>query len=319
MSGFPTVSIVTPSYNQASFLETTIRSVLEQDYPHIEYLVIDGGSSDGSVDIIPRFESRLAYWVSEPDGGQSDAVNRGWARSRGDILAFLNSDDYLAPRAVQRVVNAFRAHPQAGVVYGQAGWVTASGVIVQKTHTFAGAQDLLEPSVGLPQPAAFVHRRVIEQVGMLDDTLHYALDRDFFLRAAGNFAVVPLRDTLAFMRTHPAAKHMAAAEGFPPEIIRVARKVIDHPEAYPRCRIVPSRVLAGAYLYSGRFRYIEGRYRSAIKDLRACLGVSDAYRRQIILRDAPRFLFRLLFGRRAYDWGSARLSEWRDLRPGGAT
>jgi len=112
------VSIITPSFNQAAFLERTIRSVLEQDYRNIEYLVVDGGSTDGSLDIIHKYASRLTWWMSEKDNGQAEAINKGFDHAQGDIVAWLNSDDYYLPGTVSVVVKAFDRHPQASMIYG---------------------------------------------------------------------------------------------------------------------------------------------------------------------------------------------------------
>src|SRR5437667_5688340 len=114
----PRISIVTPSYNQGKYLEQTIRSVLDQGYPNLEYIICDGGSTDISVEIVKKYSDRLAWWCSEKDRGQSDAINKGWRRATGDILAYLNSDDVLLPGAIERVVRAFQQTPSAGVVYG---------------------------------------------------------------------------------------------------------------------------------------------------------------------------------------------------------
>ncbi len=130
MSELPLVSIVTPSFNQAKFLEQTILSVLEQEYPHLEYIIVDGGSTDGSQDIIQRYAARLAWWVSEPDQGQTDAINKGFNRAQGEIYAWLNSDDTYLPGAVLEAVEYLRAHPEAGMVYGDANLTDEKGEII---------------------------------------------------------------------------------------------------------------------------------------------------------------------------------------------
>lgn len=127
MMAQPLVSIVTPSYNQARYLETTLRSVLDQNYPAIEYLVADGGSTDGSVEVLQRYTDRLAWWVSEPDRGQTDALNKGFARARGEILAWLNSDDTYEPGAIAAAVAYLTAHPEIGMVYADTHFIDENG------------------------------------------------------------------------------------------------------------------------------------------------------------------------------------------------
>ena len=143
------VSIVTPSYNQSRFIEDTIRSVLSQDYPQIEYMIVDGGSTDGSVEIIKRYEDQLAWWVSERDQGQTDAINKGFARATGDILAWLNSDDTYEPGAVSAAVKYLQEHPEVGMVYGDCNYIDENGerdrqIQVRTNHlSVASARDIL--------------------------------------------------------------------------------------------------------------------------------------------------------------------------------
>ncbi len=150
------VSIVTPSFNQGRFLEETIRSVLEQDYPQIEYIIVDGGSSDESVEVIQRHAGRLGWWVSEKDRGQTDAINKGFARARGDVLAWLNSDDTYQPGAVAEAVAFLQANPQAGMVYGDTNFIDGQGRLIGR---FPAAQTdyrrLRQGYVHVPQQAAF--------------------------------------------------------------------------------------------------------------------------------------------------------------------
>ncbi|HZU87535.1 MAG TPA: glycosyltransferase family 2 protein, partial [Anaerolineaceae bacterium] len=128
----PLVSIVTPSYNQARYLEATLRSVLEQDYPNLEYIVVDGGSTDGSREIIQKYASRLAWWVSEKDRGQTDAINKGFSRAHGEILAWLNSDDTYQPGAIRQAVEALQNHPRAGMVYADTNFIDAADNVIGK-------------------------------------------------------------------------------------------------------------------------------------------------------------------------------------------
>ena len=319
MSKFALVSIVTPSYNQAPFLEQTILSVLTQDYPNIEYIIIDGGSTDGSVGVIRKYEDRVAYWVSEPDKGQADAINKGWARCTGDIVAFLNSDDYYVADAIKTVADVFHAHPNVDVVYGQGIWVSENGIPQQQTNIHINAQQMLDGLLSVPQPAAFVRRRVIDQIGLLDTGLHFGLDKEFYLRAIANFEALSLDVPLACMRLHAGSKSVSSATKFAPEMLRIAQKVIDHPEMYPRCTVRPRAVLAGGYIAAAKFLYMDGAFKEARKYLLRAALISNAYRRSILLQEFPRLVVRRVFGKGFYTQTSSALRNFQRMVGNGST
>ncbi len=177
----PLVSIVTPSYNQARFLKQTLETVIQQDYQPLEYIVMDGGSTDGSVELIREYEDRIAYWVSEPDRGQADAIQRGWSCSRGDILAWINSDDYYAPDAVTRVVEVFRQHPEVDVVVGDCIAVDENGRFIRQIPGGIWGEKQIMGNT-LPQQSIFCRRVAIEAVGGLTTHLRYVMDWDLWLR-----------------------------------------------------------------------------------------------------------------------------------------
>ena len=217
-----TVSIITPSYNQGAFLEETINSVLNQDYPNIEYIVIDGGSTDESLDIIKKNAEKLAYWESKPDKGQTDAINKGFARASGEILAWLNSDDLLLPGAVSAAVNYLTANPNIGMVYGDAYFINKAG---QKIGDFPAAktdyQKLRRGYVHIPQQASFFRAALWKQVGPLDPSFYFAMDYDLWVRLAKitNFAYVP--GPWACFRLHGDAKTISEDDRCWPEMLRV--------------------------------------------------------------------------------------------------
>ena len=223
MSNLPLVSIVTPSYNQAQFLEDTLRSVLAQEYPKVEYIVIDGGSTDGSVDIIQRYASQLAYWVSERDKGQVDAINKGLQRAKGEIVAWLNSDDLYMAGAIQQAVDALQANPAAGMVYGD-GLMVDADLRLLDPHAYRtyDVLDLLCFEV-LLQPTVFMRREILVQAGYLRQEYDLILDHDLWLRMA---ALAPLLHVPAFWaveRSHAEAKTIALAEAF----VREAEEMIE--------------------------------------------------------------------------------------------
>ncbi len=218
----PLVSIVTPSYNQAAYLKETILSVLGQTYPHIEYILVDGASQDGSVDIIRKYEGKLAHWVSEKDKGQTDAINKGFALARGEYLAWLNSDDTLLPQAVAEAVAFLQEHPGVGLVYGGANYIDEKGRVIGK---FPAAQTdlprLRRGYVHIPQQASFFRKSLWDQVGPLDDSFFFAMDYDLWTRLAAVSELKYLPRTWANFRLHADAKTIAADDRCWPEMLRV--------------------------------------------------------------------------------------------------
>jgi glycosyltransferase involved in cell wall biosynthesis len=218
----PLISVVTPSFNQARFLERTMESVLGQDYPHIEYVVVDGGSTDASPEIIRKYASRLAWWVSEPDTGQTDAINKGFAHARGDILAWLNSDDTWLPGAAAAAVEAFSQYPDCGLIYGAANYIDEQDRVIGR---FPAAQTdhrlLRQGYVHIPQQAAFFRADLWRTVGPLDPSFYFAMDYDLWTRIAGSARLKFIPHVWANFRIHGAAKTIASDERCWPEMLRV--------------------------------------------------------------------------------------------------
>lgn len=227
----PLVSIVTPSYNQVAFLEHTIQSVLDQDYPDIEYIVIDGGSTDGSVDTIKKYEGRLAYWVSEPDRGQSHAINKGWQRATGEIVAYLNSDDLYAPGAITAAVRTLTSNPDACMVYGDVLVVDEHGQFLRplRGRRFDIRRQLVTEGL-VPQPTAFIRRQSLDSVGLLDESLHLVMDYDLWIRLGLQYSIMYVPGSYwAKFREHTSAKSTASMARFPLERQRVLQKVFAKP------------------------------------------------------------------------------------------
>ncbi len=209
---WPRVSIITPSYNQAEFLEETIRSVLLQGYPDLEYIVIDGGSTDGSVEILHRYAPWLAAWVSEPDRGQTHALNKGFARATGEICNWINSDDALLPEALAHVARAYRAAPGRAVAasvlnsYEMDGQPARFELCVQANLCLEALVKYWEGRFVFHQPGVFFPRHAWLEVGGLDESLSYVMDYDFLCRILTRVQISYLEQAVSRFRLHPGTK-----------------------------------------------------------------------------------------------------------------
>jgi glycosyltransferase involved in cell wall biosynthesis len=225
----PKITVVTPSYNQGQFIEQTIHSVLAQGYPNLEYIVMDGGSTDGTVEILRKYEKHLA-WTSGRDCGQSDALNKGFQRASGEILAYINSDDVYEPGALLKVGGFFVNHPQTCWLTGRCQLIDQEGREIRKLITTYKNFWLLFKSYNvllaidyISQPATFWRREVIQRVGVFDEKLHLTMDYDYSLRVGSQYKLWVINDTLASFRVHSASKSASIIEHFN-EDLAVAQK-----------------------------------------------------------------------------------------------
>lgn len=261
----PLVSIVTPSYNQANYLEQTLDSVLGQDYARIEYLVADGASNDGSVEIIKKYADKLAWWVSEKDSGQGEAINKGLARTKGEIVAWLNSDDYYLPGTVSSAVKVFKENPDVVLIYGDMLAVDEKGQTFNVLkYKQLSPEDLLCFQI-IGQPAVFFRREAYKQAGGLDTTFHFLLDHHFWIRIAQHGRIMHVPQTWAAARYHSEAKNRLKAAEFGREAFRILDWAKGQPGLAETVFSVERRARASAHRVDARYLLDAGRAPSALK------------------------------------------------------
>lgn len=203
----PRITIVTPSFNQATFIERTICSVLDQSYPNLEYIIIDGGSTDGSVEVIRRYEKHLAFWVSEQDRGQSHAINKGLKLATGDWVAWQNSDDIFYPGAFESLANAARKNVHSNLIIGNMNLIDEQDdVINDLKYVTPTYHSLLAEGMVLANQAAFWRRSIHEKIGYLKEDLHYGLDFEWFLRVLKHGRATHINKTWGGLRIHSETK-----------------------------------------------------------------------------------------------------------------
>jgi glycosyltransferase involved in cell wall biosynthesis len=250
------VSVVTPSYNQARYVRESIESVRAQTYPQVEHIVVDGESTDGTVDILREYDG--LHWISEPDRGQSHALNKGFALAGGDVFGWLNADDAYEPTAIE---NAVAALQDAGLVYGDVTRVDDDGVNPRRIRS-RPSFDLwteLNLGCGIYSPAVFFTREAFEAVGGIDESLHLTMDYDLWLRIGKRFPVRHVDEVWATQRLHPEAK--TVVEDFWPERLAVSRRhggrlvsplLIRRYVRSPRAQHVAGRIVSAGYAALGR-------------------------------------------------------------------
>lgn len=253
MENMTLVSIITPSYNQAKYLEQTIQSVLSQDYPRLEYIVIDGASEDGSVEIIKKYQERLAYWVSEKDGGQAEAINKGFAKAKGEIVAWLNSDDYYLPGAVSSAVRLLEENPQAVLVYGDMLAVDERGQTLNVLrYKPLSLEDLLCFQI-IGQPAVFMRASALRKTRGLNPDFHFLLDHLLWIELAKQGGMLRANQLWAAARYHPEAKNRAQASRFGGEAFRILEEAQRDEILSAILKRIARRAAASAHRVNARY------------------------------------------------------------------
>jgi glycosyltransferase involved in cell wall biosynthesis len=255
MNDHPLVSIVTPSFNKGPYIEETILSVRNQTYPCIEYIVIDGGSTDETLSILEKYSGDIT-WISERDNGQSDAINKGWKRARGDIIAYLNADDTYLPNAVEIAVNYFLQHPETGMIYGDGILSDEKGGFLEYfTAGEFNLKDLVFCKDNILQPAVFLRKSVFDAVGDVDVDLHLAMDLDYWIRTGLRYPVTYIPVSLATAKIYKDAKSSALMYRYVKEYEHILKKIFSNAHLPQEIRQCKNNAYTFVYVKGG-FDYI---------------------------------------------------------------
>ncbi len=262
---WPKISIVTPSYNQGQFIEETIRSTLLQGYPNLEYIIFDGGSTDDSVEIIKKYEPWLTYWASEPDRGQSHAINKGLKRVSGEVIAYLNSDDIYLSGTLQRALSYMTDQKEVDLVYGDCCVINdeSQTVSVWRSRPFDLLVELCQNFIY--QPTVFMKREVFEVIGFFDEELHHTMDVDYWLRAATQMRFGYLPSELAGFRITAGSKTGTSLLPFAAERERTLEKFFDS-TADPKVAKWRNRAFSWHHYHAGTQFYVENKRDLARRD-----------------------------------------------------
>lgn len=288
----PLVTIVTPVYNQVNHIETTIRSVLSQDYPNIEYIIVDGVSNDGTLDIVNKFKDRVKI-ISEIDMGQSDAINKGFRLAKGDILNWLNADDIFYPEAINRVVNKFIEDSSIKILYGDCTYIDLDGTSITQypTKPFDFSTLLNKIDNFIPQPSTFFRRELYLEIGDIRTDLQYILDFEYWIRVGQRFPFHYLPAMISGARLHPAAKSIAGIGNFGYELVQIYENLSKMKNEDLR---VSAEVLGRAYLKGSHASYWGGDLFQSWTFLRKSFQLN----KQLIISKSAIFLLLLNFASR---------------------
>jgi glycosyltransferase involved in cell wall biosynthesis len=309
----PRFSVITPSYNQAAYLEQTIQSVLDQGYPDLEYMIVDGGSKDGSLEIIKKYEKYLAWWVSEPDHGQAEAVNKGFSRATGEFVGWINSDDFFEPGALLSAAEYLQQDARLGLVYGDVRSIDGSGATTNIMRFANWGLDDLMCFKFISQPGTFMRRSVLQQAGYIDASYHYLLDHVLWLCMAQLAPIQYVPRLWATARFHAAAKNLSGGERYGQDAYRIVAWMQADPAFAERFQRLHRPIWAGAHRINARYLLDGGQTHQSLAAYWKCLAAYPP----AVLPEWRRILYAMLLllgvrGLRAryMDWRRKRYEHW---------